>query len=409
MNKAMNEKKRYAVSAVILAFVLAFPHFSAAQDFKFTPGLSFDEQYNDNVYYSRTDEEDDFITNITPSLSMNYNTEVMNLFSYGLVRFRRYASENDLDREDYEFGGRVRYRLSEKLRFLGRMFYIQDYTLESRYNEIPDSAIDDDPIEDTDYIERGIENFLSEREQYKAYASMAYNLTEVSDINLNYNYFRKTYDSEENTDYDTNRIGLEYNYKLKGQKDKVGANLSYKQRDSDTSDTDSYQLGMVWKHRFSETAYLYTNFGGQYSEQTFNNSGQKEDNWNWFGDVRVRIRGESNIIKAGFRQDLNTASDGEAVNVSRLYFDAKQLLSQRFVFEVDGDFYVTRQNDESLSDVDEIYFDITPSFRYLLTENHSIRLAYNYTIEHDRRLDEDKDIERNRVWVSLEFRFPDAW
>jgi hypothetical protein len=234
-------------------------------------------------------------------------------------------------------------------------------------------------------------------------------LTEISNLDVGYRYLKTDYDSEGNTDYDVNDIYLRYMRKLSGQKDRVGARLNYSERTSDVSETDTYGTGLIWNHLFTETLSLYADIGLRYTEETFKNSGQKDDNWNGTFDVRLRRRGETNVINIGLRQNSQTASTGSSANVTRLYWDARQRLSERFVFELDGDFYITRDDDDSFSDVDTVFFDISPALRYLLTENHSVSLAYNFTTEHDRSLDNDRDRERNRVWIVFEFGFPNMW
>jgi hypothetical protein len=79
------------------------------------------------------------------------------------------------------------------------------------------------------------------------------------------------------------------------------------------------------------------------------------------------------------------------------------------LFKLKGTFYVTREDGDSPSDEDTVYFDIIPSLNYLLTENHSISLAYGYTIDYDRAVDEDQDTQRNRIWLVFEFAFPQKW
>jgi hypothetical protein len=334
---------------------------------------------------------------------------LLGLNAFAMVRFLRYSSENDLDREDYFLNLGGRYRMTERLQFRGRFNYQQDFTLESRSFDLTRTVIEEPPIDDPDIVERGIERFYSERKRYNAFGSLNYQLTEISNLDVGYRYLKTDYDFAGNTDYEVNDIYLRYMRRLAGQKDRVGTRLSYSERTSDVSDIDTYGAGLIWDHLFTETISLYTDIGLRYTEETFKNSGQKDDNWGGTATIRLRKRGETNVINIGLRQNLETASTGRSTNVTRLFWDARQVLTERLVFELDGDFYVTRDDDDSFSDIDTVFFDISPALRYLLTENHSVSLAYNYTIKHDRSLDNDRDRERNRVWIMFEFGFPNKW
>jgi hypothetical protein len=52
---------------------------------------------------------------------------------------------------------------------------------------------------------------------------------------------------------------------------------------------------------------------------------------------------------------------------------------------------------------------VIPFLDYQITENHTLQLAYSYSLEEDRNLSEDRERERNRVWIAVNFRFPRRW
>ena len=51
--------------------------FSAETELLTSVGLR--QEYNNNIYYTRSDETDDFISQVIPSLSFTYATEIFNL------------------------------------------------------------------------------------------------------------------------------------------------------------------------------------------------------------------------------------------------------------------------------------------------------------------------------------------
>jgi hypothetical protein len=402
-------RKQLLFSTLILMAGFVLLPFTLAQEITYIPKLSISGEYNDNIAFTRMDEKDDFIFNITPALEINYGSQLVDIYSLAAIRFRQYVSEDDFDREDYYLTLRGEYRMTERFQFRAGGYYLQDYSQESQVIDIIDSSTDETPVDDPDIVDKGVESFLSERKRYNAFLGVNYQLNEISDLDMRYRYFKSDYDFEGNTDYELDDIRLGYMRSLPGQKDQVGTRLSYSRRTSDVSDSDSYGIGLVWQHIFTETVRLYTDIGARYTEQTFDDTGKKEDNWNWTADIRLRKRGETSVFDIGFNQNQNIESSGRLVNVSRLYWDARQNLSERFAVECGGDFYITRDDDDSISDREIVFFDIVPELKYLLTENHSVSLAYGYTIEHDRTLDSDRDTERHRIWIMFEFGFPYKW
>jgi hypothetical protein len=244
----IKNKNRFVFFALVLMFIFIMPIFSKAQDITVTPQLYVTGEYNDNILFSRTDKEDDFIFNIAPAIGLNYASELWDIDTLAMVQFRRHLSEDDLDREDYFLNLRGRYQMTERLQFQGRLNYRQDFTTETRTIDFAEPLLEEIPIDESDIVERGIERFFSERKRYNAFASLSYQLTEVSNLTLGYRYLKMDYDSDQNVDYDVNDVNLTYMRRLAGQKDRVGTRVSYSERTSDISDIETYGIGVIW-HR----------------------------------------------------------------------------------------------------------------------------------------------------------------
>ncbi len=80
-----------------------------AAGFLLYPKLAVAEQYDDNIFSTDTDEEDDFITIANPSIQLQSNWRNHALNFYGTAEIGRYAENSDEDYEDYTLGadGRV--------------------------------------------------------------------------------------------------------------------------------------------------------------------------------------------------------------------------------------------------------------------------------------------------------------
>lgn len=89
-------KKRVLTILLLLipAFSLGYASSSWAE-YSFTPNLVLREEYNDNIFLTRNNKEDDFISSITPSVNFSYKTSVLTLsLDYGL-HFRFFAHHTE--------------------------------------------------------------------------------------------------------------------------------------------------------------------------------------------------------------------------------------------------------------------------------------------------------------------------
>lgn len=395
------------VVGFVLAASLASPGSAGAKNIQYTPYLMLNGEYNDNILFRRDDKRDDFLYNIAPALRVNYVSELLELESDFGTMLRRYTTEDEFDREDYYVNLLGRYSLTERLSTRARFYFLQDNTLESTVLDIEDPVfIEDGDIELDDGIDPGIERFYSERKRYNGNVAFDYRLTELSHLELGYRYLKSEYDFEGNTDFDVHRLRLEYLKRLQGERDTLGARVDYGQYSSEISDADTYALALIWRHAFSETMRLKADIGVRYTDRTFNNRDDQTENWTGLADIRFTKTGETTKLALGFKQDLQSGSDGTIANLPRLYANLSQGLTERFLFQIKSNLYLRRDDiDFDFGDGD-VFFDIIPSLKYRLTENYALTMAYSYTFDHDRDLDENPDKERNRVWLMLELEFP---
>ncbi len=87
----------------LLAAIILLVSIPAYSEYTLSPVLSIREAYNDNIFLDSTNEEDDFITTVSPSIDLFYRpgkTLDLNLF-YGL-NFKFYNDHNNLNDEDID-------------------------------------------------------------------------------------------------------------------------------------------------------------------------------------------------------------------------------------------------------------------------------------------------------------------
>lgn len=86
--------RRIKILALFLVSPLLYAPDSAAE-YALEKSLSVKEEYNDNIFLSETNTQEDFITTITPSFKLAYHVPWIELaFDYGL-NFRLYADHTD--------------------------------------------------------------------------------------------------------------------------------------------------------------------------------------------------------------------------------------------------------------------------------------------------------------------------
>jgi hypothetical protein len=358
-----------------------------AQDIALVPSLDIRGEYDDNVLFERTKEIDDYLATISPALTLDYATELLNLESNMGVDFLRYADEKDLNTQNQRFALNGGYRFTERWALSGNFSYIKDTTLESELEET------------------GLVNVRQDRHRYNAGGGLSYQVSELSDMNINYIHTKTDYDFVGNVDYDYDAITLSHNRHLKSERDIITIQPSYSNWDYEVSEMDNYGLSFGWSHSFSETLRLRAFLGARYTEVHFGDERQDYENWGGTADISLRKTGEISSTLLGYRHYFRTSASGEAIEVDRIYCNLRRGVIGRLGIRFSGNLYSTRSED-IFGGKNTRYFNVIPSLDYQITEDHTLQLAYVYSREEDKTLTADPERERNRVWIALNFRFP---
>lgn len=86
-----------AACCILMILCIFWGRYSFAT-FTVTPGLNFREEYNDNIFLTESDEEEDYITIINPNINLKYspNSKLDLDLDYGL-NFRFYSRHDELN------------------------------------------------------------------------------------------------------------------------------------------------------------------------------------------------------------------------------------------------------------------------------------------------------------------------
>ena len=335
--------------------------------------------------------EDDFSGSAIPSIQLKYTTEKLDLSAQAEADFKKYLNETDYDRVNQFYEFRSGYQAHQRWRFTGNYSFRRDETVDTQFEETG----------------RAFERKRALRHDAKG--GVQFFLTELSDIGSFVNYRKADFNGSDNTDYDLYTIELPYTKRFQNQLDTIRLTPSYSRyKSDDNQEADGYRLTLFWQHLLSETLTFDITVGGRYTDVE-ERDGQNNTNYGFVGDVGLTKVGETFSGLIRYSRDIRSTSEGEIVNVDRLQVRFDKLLTERFGFKFRGNgYYSTQENDNRPSDK-TISFDLNPALYYMLTENHSVDLIYNY--RRQRELDEpgNPSTQRNTVVLSFNFAFPQRW
>jgi len=360
---------------------------------KLLTSVGLRQEYNSNIFYSRTEETDDFVSYVIPSLKLNYATEILNLSALADWSGWLFWDNSDLNRLNQRYGLNGRYRLTERWSVSANGRYVFDSTQDSQLDE-------------TGSVELG----LSDRERLNAGAGLDYEISERSTIGGDYNYQKTDFERSSSVDTEAHSVRFFYRRRLQNQRDVITIFPRFVWGNSDDWDAYNSTLNFRWAHPFSETLDTSITVGARNSRVDYKDDRDDTDNWGWVADMWLRKRGELTTGRLGFSNRLRNRENGEIINVSRLYTDIDHRLSRRFGVGFRGSVYYSNLIEDSPeTDDDRWYFDVSPSAFYRLTEQHILRLLYSYNYQKLLDVDDNDTLDRHRIWLQLTFNFPKTW
>ncbi len=391
LSAGMEKKGDYMKSSLfciwlsMLCVFLALPTDSEGRDLTLDTYLLIYGSYDDNVLFARTEPFDDYSSTINPHMDLDYLTELTKLKAGADVRFLNYLDQTELDtiKHKYYFNGDT--RVSERLNLNAKLNYIKDTLLDSE-------------LEETGRVFN-----LEERERYFAGGGFRFSSSPLSAIGVNYEFSRTDYEEDIRDDRDIHSVLAFYQRSFNEGLDSLTIQPKYSFITSDVVDTDKYLLTVGWTHQSSEKGTFNFTVGGRYSEE----SRQDLETINYSGfvaDVSYKIRSETSNVRLGYRRDASYDANDDLREVDRIYLYLGYRLTERMGFNLSGNYYLTRSQQEN-SDDDTNYFDALSSLDFRITERYSVNLAYRYSLQHDNN-EENSTVDRNIVQLSLLLRFP---
>jgi hypothetical protein len=289
-----------------------------------------------------------------------------------------------------------------RLKLRGASEFTERFKLNGRYEFIGDTTLDSE-LEETGRI------FTREdRTSHNAGLSPSFSLNERTSIGLSGGYRNVAYDSVAKVDYSTWNVSLPVRWRLATQVDTVYINPGYTNRDSDTNESNTYNFRIGWDHRTTERLTFNLSVGARYTELEqvlADDTIEKTESWNGLGNLKLDYKFEIARLNIEFEHDLKNTADGDQVNVSIVVARLRWHLTERMGLELNGRYYYTQNEDEDNDDTSE-FVQAGSEIFYNLTKDHEIFIAYRYSQDDQKEIEDTPRAERNQIWAGIKLNFP---
>ncbi len=406
----MSLQKKIILCLFTVAFVV-WQGKAAADDFKLVPSIEVKEEYNDNIFFDDGNEEEDFITTISPVLRLSNRTERLNTVLS--VRFdgSMYSDNNDLNAIDQDYRGSLDYKLTAKTSVSANAGYKKD-SRRDRDIEVIDEADATGLVQGDSTRIRRIGGF--------SFNSM---LTETTAVNCSYSFSKDDFDDREDNDVRRHNVNLGFTHNLTfiDELTMGRLNFDYGRYDyldgeinrsfltiTDNSRIDYYSATIGVSRNISEVFSILADIGGSYTKSKYETDyeyfKQKENNsgTGMVARVTASYNGELTNSSLNFSHDVK-ASSGTSGATERTSIELK--ISRRFTYKLSGristEYYFNKADagDYSKRGTDETTWRVRPSIRYNFTNDIFMEASYYFTKNKDD--EDDTDIKRNQFFIKI--------
>lgn len=384
--------RRGLVLAVVVVMGLWVAPAGADQR-KLVLSLGAGERYNDNIFFSRDDEIDDYITLLSAGLEFINRTERLDVSLSGRAINQDYADNDDLDGLDQDYKGRIGYRLAPHLRA----------TLDGSFSR------DTQPDRDIEVTGMVLGTATRDTQQYGL--GFQYDLTDITSAVLSYQYQDRDYEGSRYSDYNYHQAGLGFTHRLdKHINNTTGRlNFNYAHYDYTATQLDYYGATIGFLHRLTELWHLQIDAGARYVESEFRFSGGKLTNegWGGVGKLEFGYQGQYGATRLTVSHDVGASSglDG-TVERSSGVLDLSYRFAEKVRAGISSGYYrnIADSGELALNDTDEDTVNLRPYLRAGLTDTLFLEASYTYSQIEDNI--DDTTRERSLYLLKLGWDYP---
>jgi hypothetical protein len=390
-------KPFFLILSFILLFSLSLLGEARGGPFKLTPSLNLREEYNDNIFFSINNRENDFITTVSPAIDLVNRTERVDLNFNGRLDILRYGSNEGLNDENYYFRGKVRYSFNPKLAVSGEGGFTRDFT--------PDQDIDISGLVVMGAVRRYRQNYASGAD---------YVFSEKTRANFSYSYDRSDFKEREFIDTRAHDASLGFLHDLSQiLSSTMGRmNFGYGRYLFQGSTVDYYSATIGISRALSEKWTILVDAGANYTRSDFETGTlivkqEKEEDWGGVGLATLSYRGEKTGGELGFTHRVMPAvgRSGAAERTS-LTLTMRHRFTHEFSGRLSAGYHINKSKTGAFSTtpIDEATFVIHPVLRYEFSKNIAIEASYRYGLVKYRQ--ENTEARRSLLMLNLTIQYP---
>lgn len=405
---------------ILLSAVFAIiPWCSAfAVDWSLTPSVTLSELYDSNVRFSsRTPanaSKSDFITNLTPVISITGDTERTKFKFDTITTGQKYVNNPSYDTINTNTKASLNYLWSPRLSTDVNFGFIHDWTL-------------DDQIE-----KAGITTIRTERFHYEFGLGGKYALSEPLVLSASAGVGLNSYPSGLLQDQSTVQVNVTPIWSL-SHRDSIGLSSTYVYADFDNNNTllpgysnaadiKTFSEMLYFQRLFSETLSFKFGAGYQFTSSEHRELGINANPPPIFSSVKVSSDNSSPVFTAEVKKDWTerfsttfAANMEEYSDVSARSFEktsfrgaAKYRLSELTSVLFDVKYDINSQNTNGNEEIE--YYRLSPAIQRDISESLMLTLAGSYEHEKDRNFGgvsgNESNVDRFRTWAELTYKWP---
>ncbi|MDH4099358.1 MAG: TIGR03016 family PEP-CTERM system-associated outer membrane protein [Nitrospirota bacterium] len=368
-------------------FVFALSVSSVQAELKLKPSVSVREEYNNNIYLTSSNKEDDFITTVNPALNLRYGSKILDVsLDYGL-NFRLYSDHSEQNETSLRETQRIK---------LGATL--------SPYRDILFLKISDEykrvPIESRRQV--ALDNYISNMSDLNHLIINPYAVIPLGStvkLNAGYQYEDLSYRKREGDDARNHLFTAGISYELSPR---VTTTATYNYLISRLQNTEDYDrqsagIGMTWKITPRVT------LGGNVGKTWFDYDNQGEFNsttWDIKADYQVS---PLFLLSAGYSRNFSVSANvggykAQTTNAGITY-TGKVPISLS-VYETTRRYNTESRKDKEKGVTLSTSMPITPRLQGNVTGNYSTSESEDATLAGNK-----EDVDRYSVTASLSYEF----
>jgi hypothetical protein len=389
----------FAVCTAIFAFASASS--ALAQDWRFEPIFKVGGEYDDNsTLNTRTDQEVDLSGLLLEARAdIYYTSPTATFFVQPKVVSRNYNDDSDFDSDDYFLRSDFRRQTTKNM--IGFRVRFEEQSVRTGERSDSDLEIedpDDIPNDDTGRVLR-----FGDRTKWRVAPYWEYQLSNVSSIGANFDYFDTQYDDVFAgllTDYSDARLNLIYRRSFSNVT-KWGVSLTGRRYDSDNSpeEIDGYGLSAGIEHRLSEKTRVRAAIGFEDTDESGSESGDPEVT----GSLSLSRNLETIRLFAQYRRSVNGGGAGTVSVRDSLNLNFRRRLNERISAGLGVRAYKTKGVSGTFSNEDRDYVQLQSTLAWYLTKSFVIEADYRYTvIDRSEVLEGSANSNRVTLWFTYQ-------